>query len=213
LLRLHLGCGSNVVPGWENIDKSPNVRIGRIPGLRAVLARLGALTSAQASAQFPAGIVPADVLAGLKYPDASVSHVYTSHMIEHMARWQAHDLLRECHRVLVPGGVLRIATPDLAAIVQAYLDGVAEDGPTPADHFMHHMLTFREERENPVRRVARRLVTAPHQWVYDAESLGHLLVEAGFSKVVTRTFREADFPELDRLEIREDSLFMQGTRP
>ena len=213
MLRLHLGCGSTVAPGWENVDKSPNVDIGRVPGLRSVLARLGALTSEQASAEFPAGIVRADVRAGLKYPDASVSHVYTSHMIEHMARWQAGELLRECHRVLVPGGVIRIATPDFAAMVQAYLDGAAENGPTPADHFMHDLLTFREERENPVRRVARRLVTAPHQWVYDAESLGHLLVEAGFSNVVTGTYREGDFPDLHILEIREDSLFMHGTRP
>src|SRR5260221_7147673 len=32
-LKLHLGCGSTVVGGWENIDKSPNVHLTRMPGL------------------------------------------------------------------------------------------------------------------------------------------------------------------------------------
>lgn len=176
-LRLHLGCGSTVVPGWENIDKSPTARVP--PQLRTVLRRVGLLSEQQAAADFPAGIVHADVRQGLSYDGGTVAFVYSSHMIEHLARWQALELLRECRRVLKPGGVVRIATPDLAELVAAYVRGEARSGPTPADSFMEELLTFRERRDSRIRSALRRLFTAPHQWLYDASSLLLLFSEAG----------------------------------
>src|SRR5438128_2178234 len=76
--------------------------------------------AAPAEAVFPAGIVRTDVRRGLPYPDGAAGYVYSSHMIEHMARWQGLALVRECARVLAPGGILRLATPDLAGVTGAY---------------------------------------------------------------------------------------------
>ena len=122
-LKLHLGCGSTVVPGWENLDKSPGVVLARVPGLRRALLRAGFLSSEQADAIFPPGIIRVDVRRGLPYPTASARYLYSSHMIEHMARWQALELVRECARVLEPRGALRFATPDLAVLVEGYAQG------------------------------------------------------------------------------------------
>jgi predicted SAM-dependent methyltransferase len=210
LPRLHIGCGSTVVSGWVNIDKSPNVLLTRLPKLRGLLGRLRVLRPDQMAAAFPPGIVRADVRRGLDYPDDSVAFIYSSHLIEHMARWQAVRFARECRRVLRPGGALRLATPDLASLVRAYQEGDVPDGEPPADWFMRNMWTFREHDENWVQRTVRRLVTAPHQWVYDETSLRIVLEEAGFSSVTACTYRSGAMPDLEQLEHRPDSLFMEA---
>lgn len=206
-LKLHLGCGSTVVSGWENIDKSPSLLLARVPGLRPALLRAGVLTQEQSSAVFPAGIVHADVRKGLSYPDGSASFVYSSHMIEHMARWQALALMRECRRVLAPEGVLRLSTPDLAAVVEHYRQHGS------ADAFMASLGHFVERPGSRVTAVVQRLFTAPHQWLYDGHSLEKLLKEAGFTRVERREFRASELPDIELLEERDGSLFVEAERP
>jgi predicted SAM-dependent methyltransferase len=209
-LKLHLGCGSTVVPGWENIDKSPSARVP-VP-LRSALHRAGVLSEAQAAASFPRGIVHADVRKPLRYGDGTVAYVYSSHMIEHLARWQALALLRECRRVLGPGGVVRIATPDLSELVEQYRRGQAPAGATPADSFMEQLLTYRDPPANRLRTVLGRLLTAPHQWLYDRESLVFLLREAGFPAARVAAYRESGIPDIELLEDRPESLFVEAVR-
>lgn len=211
-MRLHVGCGSTVVAGWVNLDKSPSVYLARVPGLRAALARARILTPDQAGAVFPPGIVHADVRNGLPYPDGSAAYVYSSHLIEHMARWQAQEFLRECHRVLQPAGVLRIATPDLADVVRGYVERERGNSSTPADHLMERLLTFHEYPGSRAQRVIRRLVTAPHQWLYDEESLLALVQECGFAEARPRGYRDGALPDLELLELRPDSLFVEARR-
>lgn len=212
-LRLHLGCGSTVVAGWENIDKSWGVPLARSPALKKALNRVGVLTSDQAGAVFPAGIVRADLRKGIPYPDGSAAFVYSSHMIEHMSRWQGARLLRECARVLRSDGVIRLATPDLRAWAQRYLDGDTTLGPTPADSFMEQLGMFYEREESSTQRLVRRIVTAPHQWLYDGDSLSQLLRECGFPEPRLCGVRESAVPDLDKLEVRGDSLFVEAVRP
>src|SRR3954452_22706007 len=131
-LRLHVGCGSTVVAGWQNLDMSWGVLLARAPRLKAALRRVGVLTQAQADALFPEGIKRVDVRRGLPFDDGSAAFIYSSHMIEHMSRWQAVAFVRECRRVLAVDGVLRLATPDLARWIREYERGEAPYGPTPA---------------------------------------------------------------------------------
>jgi predicted SAM-dependent methyltransferase len=214
-LKLHLGCGSTVVSGWENLDRSPGVLLARVPGLRRALRTVGVLSPEQAGALFPHGIVHTDVLRGLRYPTASASYVYSSHMIEHMARWQALELVRECARVLRPGGVLRFATPDLAVLIDDYVSGTTGDWQTRADAFVGRLGTFAERRAGRRAVILQRLFTAPHQWLYDAESLGLLLEEGGFGEISSREFRDSELPDIERLETesRAESLFVEARRP
>ena len=62
-----------------------------------------------------------DLLKGFPYPDGSMDVVYSSHVLEHFTRAQGLFLLREAHRVLKPGGILRIVVPNLAASCTEYL--------------------------------------------------------------------------------------------
>jgi predicted SAM-dependent methyltransferase len=209
-LKLHLGCGSTVVAGWVNLDKSPGVLLS--PRARQLLWRARILSADQANAVFPPGITRADVREGLRYGAETVSFIYSSHMIEHMNRSQALELLRECHRVLEPGGTIRLATPDLAVLIAEYNRGEAPYGATPADSLVEQLGTFRDLPGSTVQRLGRRLLTAPHQWLYDGPSLCVLFQNAGFANPSVREYLESALPDIAELEIRPDSLFVEATR-
>ncbi len=201
------------MPGWENIDKSPSIVLARVPALRPALAAVRILTPEQANAVFPSGIVHADVRRGLPYEDATVRYIYSSHMIEHMPRWQGLALVKECRRVLVPDGVLRLATPDLAQVVDAYRNGMKGDAATAADAFMGGLGTFMEQPAPRLQRLLQRVFVAPHQWLYDEQSLTVLLEEAGFVDIGVRGFLDSALPDIELLEHREHSLFVEARRP
>jgi predicted SAM-dependent methyltransferase len=204
-----------VVPGWQNLDKSPSVYLAQVPRLRTALARLKILRGGQVSG-LPRGVVHADVTRGLPYANGSVEFIYSGHMIEHLSRWQGLQMLRECHRVMRPGGVIRIVTPDLRILVESYL---ANDFPEPlekqtaADSFMSELNPRAEIDDNIVRRFLWRNISGtPHQWLYDYESLSVLLTEAGFTDPTLASYREGRIPDLDRLEHRPRSVFVEASR-
>jgi SAM-dependent methyltransferase len=93
---LNLGCGRRFHPGWVNLDFSPVA-----PNVRAH-----------------------DLRKGIPYPDETFDVVYHSHVLEHLSKWDAPTFLRECRRVLRPGGLIRIAVPDLEQIARLYLEAL-----------------------------------------------------------------------------------------
>jgi SAM-dependent methyltransferase len=56
----------------------------------------------------------------LPFPDASQRVVYSSHMMEHVGDDALERLLQEIHRILKPGGAVRIEVPDAEKLVAAY---------------------------------------------------------------------------------------------
>lgn len=93
---LNLGCGSAFHPDWTNLDFAPH----------------------------PPHVLGYDLRHGAPFPDGLFDAVYHSHVLEHMSRQGAPDFLRECLRVLRPGGILRVAVPDLESIARAYLSAL-----------------------------------------------------------------------------------------
>jgi SAM-dependent methyltransferase len=94
---LNLGCGSRYHPDWINIDIAPHG---------------------------PA-VIQHDISRGIPLPDASCDVIYHAAVLEHMRRANAAAFLAECHRVLKPGGIVRVGVPDLEKICQLYLSGLA----------------------------------------------------------------------------------------
>lgn len=90
---LNVGCGAHFHPGWVNVDV--------VPASREVMV--------------------VDVRKGLPFADRIFDAVYCSHVLEHLDRSAARDLLAQMHRVLAPGGTIRVVVPDLEAIAREYL--------------------------------------------------------------------------------------------
>jgi len=67
-----------------------------------------------------------DITKGLPFDNQSFDAVYHSHVLEHMDRSQATRLIGECHRILKPGGILRVVVPNLEQIAELYLKHLQE---------------------------------------------------------------------------------------
>ena len=57
----------------------------------------------------------------IKLPDESCDIVFCSHVFEHIPHTRLPIVLSEINRVLRPGGILRLLTPDLAVVAKAYV--------------------------------------------------------------------------------------------
>jgi len=90
-LRLHLGSAWGPKEGWFNIDLA-----GHPVDLAWNLAR------------------------GLPFPDGSAEAIFHEHLLEHLPLEAAAKLMEESHRVLCPGGVMRIAVPDAGRYLVSY---------------------------------------------------------------------------------------------
>jgi predicted SAM-dependent methyltransferase len=208
-LKLHLGCGLNVVEGWVNIDGSWNARLAKLPRLRRALAATGIIPRESTRVEWRADLRILDVRDPLPFAANSCDAIYASHLLEHLFLDDAQRLLRECFRVLRPGGTLRLVVPDLRAIVREYngervFYNSDEFAAMPAADRMNRRLLFRgvsPARGNVLMRIYAALKDfQTHKWMYDAESLVFYVRNAGFDEVSERAFRESRIADIDRLE-------------
>ncbi len=61
------------------------------------------------------------MLGSLPYPDQSFDAIYSFHVFEHLSYEEGQYALRELHRVLKPGGICRISTPDMLFSANEYI--------------------------------------------------------------------------------------------
>ena len=110
---LNLGCGDQFDLTWTNVDLAPCAP----------------------------GIIKHNLNRPLPFVDNEFDVVYLSHVLEHFDQDTGLSLLRECYRVCIPGGVLRVVVPDLEMVVRLYLkyleDAIAgNENATPRYHWM-----------------------------------------------------------------------------
>jgi predicted SAM-dependent methyltransferase len=201
-VKLNLGSGLYVAPGWINIDGSIKTLFVKMP--RPVLNVAFPLT--QAGDGFSRDEF-ADLLRehrfvfhnlkyGIPLADSSVDFIFCSHMLHHLYRDEALMLLREAVRVLKPGGTMRLAVPDLERIVALYLEGKREQA-------LEYFFYPKKPRGDLYRRA----------YQYDFVLLKALMEEAGVRNVRRCNFREGRVPDLERLDrMPEESLFAEGER-
>lgn len=107
LVKLNLGCGDKILPGYVNVDVVA-ARNGRAP----------------------------DVLCDLRdlsvFEDDYADEILSVHVVEHFWRWEVVTILKEWLRVLRPGGRMVIECPNLRSACEALLaEGMAAGGPGP----------------------------------------------------------------------------------
>lgn len=98
----------------------------------------------------PAGtdVTRTDLLGKLPLADHSVDLVYCSHFVEHIPRKYVLGFLRECRRILRPGGTLRIVVPDFEEMCTRYLESRRNGDHRIADYYMLEILDQCVRRES-----------------------------------------------------------------
>lgn len=92
--RLELGPGFERIPGFETLNVIGGPRVDYV----------------------------ADATRRLPFPDHSFDLIYASHILEHVAWYEAEPVLAEWVRVLKPGGALEVWVPDGLKISQAFVE-------------------------------------------------------------------------------------------
>lgn len=214
MLRVNIGCGRTPTRGWRNFDNSPSIRLANIPVLPQVLQRLRLLGEAQYQfVEFARAnaIEYGDAARGLPIPAGSVDVVYSSHMLEHLDRQEADTFLIEVRRLLRPGGIIRLAVPDIRQHVERY------NASSNADEFIEATQLSVPRPRSLAQRLQLLLAgTRHHQWMYDSRSLCGLLRKHGFVNAVAlaagvTTIR--DHHPLNLCERSSESIYVEAENP
>jgi predicted SAM-dependent methyltransferase len=144
------------------------------------------------------GEIYLDITRSLPFADSTFSYIFGEHVIEHVSERAGERALHELHRVLRPGGVLRLTTPDLRKIIDIYED--RNPVVTRADYsrFLQELTGGPYERACQVFNAYTRLWG--HQYIYDEEDLTAKLHAAGFGAVDRQEPGESSHAALRGLE-------------
>jgi predicted SAM-dependent methyltransferase len=168
--KLQIGAGPKRVDGWLCSDLNPSRE----------------------------GTIRLDVTQPFPFPDGCLDYIYAEHLIEHLSWKQGQRMLAECRRVLRGGGILRVATPDLARLVAVYCGDAGAAGEQYL-RYMHDRFTPRH-RVHPAVLMNLVMHAWGHTFLYDAEMLTFALGDAGFDSIVQCSFGRSDFADLRKLE-------------
>lgn len=178
LQRLNWGCGEHLGAGWINSDVKVDGGIDLV----------------------------ADIREGLPLSDAAVDYAVSVHALPELSIPEVEIALAELLRVLKPGGVLRLALPDLRLAIAAFAEGredffkIERDAAgTFEGRFIRHLLWHGYTRT-----------------LFTPEFARELLERAGFADVFTCPYgatqsRFAGIVELDNR--RDESFFIEGSKP
>jgi predicted SAM-dependent methyltransferase len=184
--RLQLGAGEHPQEGWLNTDLHGYGR---------------------------EDLVYLDVRKAFPLPDASFDVVYSEHMLEHLTFAEGQRCLRECLRVLKPGGRIRIATPSLARLAALY---DAQQSDVQQRYVRWAVDTLEPETSAPLPGVVVNnfFRSWGHRFIYDPETLRHALTQAGFVEVEERPIGELEQHLAEQTEFNEYETFvLEARRP
>ena len=175
-LKLHIGCGLNIKEGFINIDLYEKADLNL------------------------------DLREEMPFSKNSCPLIYSEHFLEHLDYPdQAVFFLKECYRVLSPGGIFSIGVPDAEWPVKAYSEEER------ADFFRHA-----HERWHPKWCVTKMehinyhfRLGNEHKFTYDFETLKYILELIGFIQVKRRDFNS----DLDSENRRLGTLYAQAVKP
>ncbi len=191
-LRLNLGCGRHMPPGWVNVDWALGARFAKLPLFRPVNTRLHMFDQ-----QWAEGIQLHDLRKKFPWKDASIEAIYSSHLLEHLTREEGQRFLLECGRVLKTGGLVRIVVPDLRSFVMTYVDGAL-----PARDFVEALGVLCGADKVGLKRRLAPWSEFPHKCMYDVESLVNTLKSCGLDAAPREPFESA-LPDIQEIEVAD----------
>lgn len=150
-MKLHLGCGNRHIPGFTHIDliDYPHIDYKN----------------------------PIDDLSIFK--DNSIDLIYNCHVLEHFHKRRIPEVLKEWHRVLKPGGILRTSVPDFNQLIKVY------------------------KRERDINLIQGSLLGGQtylynfHNMIFDCQNLTQYLIDTGFKDIKEWDWKETEHVNID----------------
>jgi predicted SAM-dependent methyltransferase len=175
---LHAGSGDHHIDGWINVDFGVSDQVE----------------------------IAADLSQALPFRGDSLDYIHSEDFIEHLDLEGGKRFIAEAHRVLRRGGVMRILTPDLRALVEhvyiarepRHVQWCADalDAAGACESFNMHLR-----------------MNGDHRFIYDEELLTDLLRRAGF-KVRRASWNRSKEKALRFLDLRDFglNLFLEAVK-
>jgi predicted SAM-dependent methyltransferase len=229
--KLQIGSGGNILLGWLNSDLNPvrsmgvylatlhrpnesvsSVEDGRVRGRRHPLR----------------DVIFVDATKKLPFPDGAFDNVFSEHMIEHLCYRDAMRLIKELHRVLKPGGRVRISTPDLRFLIDLYAQDKTDVQKRymawASTTFLPSMECLNTPSDDADAFVVNNFVRNwGHQFIFDQKTLGSALARCGFCAITRHQPGESDDENLQNIEChgrqisndfnQMESLVLEATKP
>ena len=127
IIILNLGCGKKLINGAVNVDFMPGPGINKVVDLS---------------------------LHSWPWKNSSVDGIHASHIIEHFV--DQKKFIMECHRILKPGGFLRIVGPHASCIMSVGCLG---------HHRTYSLRTFDDYLTKAGYMFIKPLFKTKHQWI------------------------------------------------
>lgn len=187
-------------PGWLDAQRA---RLGIAPDARGLKLHVGC-GGHPVSGWVNLDLHPAplcwNVQWGLPFADGAMTHVFVSHLLEHLFfPSEVMPFLAEVRRVLAPGGRLRLVVPDVAQLIDAYRSGDRDFFARRAAHWpgargdgplLPQFLSYAGAGAEPA------FLFEAHKFGYDFETLDSLLRQAGFEAVSRSGYMASEDPDL-----------------
>jgi len=160
---VQFGCGHSAGKDWLNFDSSATLRIERLPLVGALLGSLSGNAR-----RFPGNVSFGNVCEGLPVESNTARGVYASHVIGTMTPAELDRALEETLRMLEPGGIFRVLTPDFRERARQYVKAADEGSDAAAGNFLTTSLLGRPKR--PKGLIGRLRFALGHQfnlWMWD----------------------------------------------
>ncbi len=169
--KLHLGAGSNILPGWLNADISPHSK----------------------------DVLAIDLSKPLPFEDETFDYVASEHFIEHLNLPDGVKFLSECLRVLKRGGMIRLSTPDITRLLALYGNQPTDIQKKYAD-WVTKTFIGGVKGYNPTLILNNMFYNWGHRFIYDQSLLASVMSQVGFADLTARQVNESLDPNLANIE-------------
>jgi predicted SAM-dependent methyltransferase len=149
--------------------------------------------------------VECDIRSGLPIVSDSLDYAVCIHALQDLPYLDAVPALRELRRALRPGGVLRLALPDLDRAIDAYRRG--DSG--------YFYVTDDDARTISGKLIVQMTWYGSSRLMFTHEFARELLQRAGFQSITRCRFRETASPFVDIVELdnrERESLFVEAQK-
>lgn len=148
-----------------------------------------------------------DLRKNIPLPDLTAEMIFCEHFLVHLDFYEeAPFFLKECYRVLIEGGVIRLIVPNTVAYMRAYFN---EGGLEVMTH-LRNTEKYSTKMEI-INRVFRQ--GGQHKFAYDAETLLYILKQARFEPSI-QSFGKSQrlYLALDRQDRARESIYIEGLK-